>query len=292
MTNDKCRRAMLLHYAGVEVDEIFSTLPDTGGESDYDKAHEALTAKFTKKTNLAYEIHKFREAVQGPKETIDDYHVRLRVLAETCEFADIDREINTQISLKCRSKRLRRRAFRETLTLSALLDAARAEEISVSQADAVENEGRVAAIAAGKQKFPARQSNQGRNRHGHGRDSSRGNPGNKSANPRFRHKPTHQSESGSQQKTCFKCGGPFPHKDEQCKAIGKRCHKCNGKDHLAKMCRSGKRKQGHANAVSTETHETEQAEFKPACTSSESAEETDPEYRMLFKGLLESFPFA
>ena len=132
--------------------------------------YEKLTAKLTKKTNLAYEIHKFCEAVQGPKETIDDYHVRLRVLAETCEFADIDREINTKISLKCRSKRLRRRAFRETLTLSALLDAARAEEISVFQADAVENEGQASATGAGKQKFPTRQSNQGRNRNS--RDSN------------------------------------------------------------------------------------------------------------------------
>ena len=37
--DDKSRRAMLLHYASVEVDEIFSTLPDTGGESDYKKAN-------------------------------------------------------------------------------------------------------------------------------------------------------------------------------------------------------------------------------------------------------------
>ena len=88
----------------------------------------------------------------------------------------------------------------------------------------------------------------------------------------------------------FQTWGPFPHKDERFKALGKHCHKCNGKDHLAKMCWSGRCKQGHANVVSTETPEPEQAEFKPACTSSESAEDTDPEYAYAFQGASRKLP--
>ena len=80
----------------------------------------------------------------------------------------------------------------------------------------------------------------------------------------------------------FQMWGPFPHIDEQCKAIGKCCHICNGKDHLAKMCWSGRRKQSHANVVSMQIPDPEQAEFQPPCTSSESAEDTDPEYAYAF----------
>ena len=43
----KQKRAVLLHYSGPEVDEIFDTLEDTGEDKDYKKAVEKLTAHFT-----------------------------------------------------------------------------------------------------------------------------------------------------------------------------------------------------------------------------------------------------
>ena len=49
------QRAMLLHFAGPAVDEIFETLPDTGEAKDYDKAVEALKGYFIPQVNTAYE---------------------------------------------------------------------------------------------------------------------------------------------------------------------------------------------------------------------------------------------
>ena len=46
---------MLLHFAGLAVDEIFETLPDTGEAKDYHKAVEALNAYFTSQVNTTYE---------------------------------------------------------------------------------------------------------------------------------------------------------------------------------------------------------------------------------------------
>ena len=40
ITDKKQQRAMLLHFAGPAVDEIFDTLSDTGEAKDYDKAIE------------------------------------------------------------------------------------------------------------------------------------------------------------------------------------------------------------------------------------------------------------
>ena len=40
-------------------------------------------------------------------------------------------------------------------------------------------------------------------------------------------------------KTCFNCGGEFPHKEKPCLAKDKTCTKCGKQNHFAKKCRSG-----------------------------------------------------
>ena len=136
----KQQRAMLLHFAGPAVDEIFETLPDTGEAKDYDKAVEALNAYFIPQTNTAYEEYNFRQAKQRDNETLDTYHTRLRQLSQNCSFADVDKEIKNQIIIGCFSQKLRRRALRDNPTLKELLDAGRAEERSKAQAKTVEKQ--------------------------------------------------------------------------------------------------------------------------------------------------------
>ena len=54
--NDARQRALLLHYAGEQVYDIFETLTDTGESDDFDKACEKLTAYFSPKKNIEYEV--------------------------------------------------------------------------------------------------------------------------------------------------------------------------------------------------------------------------------------------
>ena len=42
-------------------------------------------------------------------------------------------------------------------------------------------------------------------------------------------------------KTCFNCGGEFPHKEKPCPAKNKTCTKCGKQNHFAKQCRNGSR---------------------------------------------------
>ena len=114
------RRALLLYYAGEEVNEIFETLPNTG--NDYDTAVTKLTEYFSPKKNTEFEVYKFRQAKQEAGETIDTYHTRLRQLSLTCEFAATDKEVKSQIIQGCASTRLRRRALREDMTLEELIN--------------------------------------------------------------------------------------------------------------------------------------------------------------------------
>lgn len=117
IADNKRKRAPMLHFAGPEVDEIFDTLEDTGDEDDYKTAAEKLTAYFVPQTNIAYEVYNFRQARQNQEESLDSYHTRLRQLAQTCDFADTDKEIKEHIILSCSSNSLRRRALQEDYSL-------------------------------------------------------------------------------------------------------------------------------------------------------------------------------
>ena len=193
ITDKKQQRAMLLHFAGPAVDEIFDTLPNTGEAKDYDKAIEALNAYFIPHVNTAFEEYNFRQAKQNQSETLDAFHTRLRQLSQNCSFTDVDKEIKNQIIVGSSSQKLRRKALREDPTLKNLLDAGRAEETSQIQAQFV---------------------------------AEKHNP-----SPRDMRKPQNQRQGSNYQinfnkphtSTCRNCGGIYPHARD-CLAKGKECH--------------------------------------------------------------------
>ena len=133
ITIPKRKWPLLLHFSGPEVDEIFDTLPDNGDDNDYDTGIERLNAYSSPQTNIAYEVYNFRQTKQKEGESLDTYHTRLRQLARTCEFKDIDKEIKEHVVLTCG-----RRAVRENLRPDALLKSGRALELSEQQASQVE----------------------------------------------------------------------------------------------------------------------------------------------------------
>ena len=85
--DDTRKRAMLLHYAGDGVQDIFDTLSDTGEAKNYKCARDKLSEYFSPKINIAYETYKFRLAQQLAGETLDSYHVRLQQFSR-CQKRD------------------------------------------------------------------------------------------------------------------------------------------------------------------------------------------------------------
>nr|XP_034319592.1 uncharacterized protein K02A2.6-like [Crassostrea gigas] len=104
ITDNKRKRALLLHYAGEEVYDIFDTFADTGNDENYDQAKDALKNYFEPKVNKEYE-----------------------------------REIKSQIIQSCTSSKLRRKALSEEMTLNKLLETARTLELAEKQASGIEN---------------------------------------------------------------------------------------------------------------------------------------------------------
>ena len=215
VTNVEQKKALLLHTAGMNVQDIYFTLTEETDEeaSVYELATRALNNFFKPQANVPYERLCFREMSQLPNETVDQFVTRLRQKAQTCEFGDntaVEEQIRDQVISKCSSHNLRLKLLQKggTLTLANLRDVARAMEQSERQARAIEGtpeEVNKVTVKTGQ----ARQY--------------------------------YKKEGGKSQVTCFACGREgHKVKDPRCPAIGKHCRYCKGFGHFEKVCRKKK----------------------------------------------------
>ncbi|XP_061195212.1 uncharacterized protein K02A2.6-like [Saccostrea echinata] len=203
-------KALLLHTAGMDVQDIFFTLPEGEGEDEYAKAVNALDNYFKPQANVPYERSVFRSMAQLEHETIEQYITRLRQRAETCEFGNrdaIDERIRDQIIDKCVRHNLRRKLLEKgrNLTLTQVREIARAMEDSERQATSIE--GRTQGAVTG-----------------------------------VVNKVSVQNKKHFVKKTngkCFSCGYEgHLRNDPKCPARGKKCHKCKQVGHFEKMCKT------------------------------------------------------
>ena len=82
------KRALFLYQAGPRIREIFTQIPDTGNDDDYEKAKDKLREYFEPQKNRRYyEVYRFRKATQESQETLDhdcevsQKHVNLQTLS-------------------------------------------------------------------------------------------------------------------------------------------------------------------------------------------------------------------
>ncbi|XP_064639559.1 uncharacterized protein K02A2.6-like [Lineus longissimus] len=250
LTDPTRKRALLLHYAGPDVDEIFDTLTETGDDDDYNTAKAKLTAHFLPKKNVAFEVYNFRQCTQAKDETLDAYHTRLRKLAKTCDFANVDREICAQIITGTNSHQLRRKALREDMNLTKILDTGRAFELSEHQATKLEESQHQTV-----NKIRAKDKSQGKGSQRQSRPKQKTRRFQSQSKPdqdRRRDGRDTRPQQQHNDQNCGKCGGR-PHKvSSNCPANGQECHRCKKIGHFGRMCRS---KTNRANTLMTEADE-------------------------------------
>lgn len=141
VNKDDQKRALLLHVAGPEVQEVFSAFTATC--DNYKGTVEALKAQFFTKTNKRYERVLFRQINQEARQSSDNFVIRLRKLAESCDFHDVDDAIVDEFIEKYCSSSLRRKLLQEQdLTLEKLLQIARSLETAYQQANVIESTGK------------------------------------------------------------------------------------------------------------------------------------------------------
>ena len=102
--NGHQKKALLLHTAGLNVQDIYFTLTEEGGSDSYQTAKATLNKYFKPQANVPYERLCFRETSQLANETVEQFVTRLRQKAQTCEFGDaatVAEQIRDQVISKC-----------------------------------------------------------------------------------------------------------------------------------------------------------------------------------------------
>lgn len=129
------RRALLLHHAGTDVQDVFAVLPDTGGPTDYDVAVAALNAYFIPQVNTAFACQSFYQTTQKPGEMVQQFVTRLCQAARDCAFAaDTENQIRDAVLSRCTSDYVRRKLLEEAnLTLVRVLEIATSARRAVRQ---------------------------------------------------------------------------------------------------------------------------------------------------------------
>ncbi|XP_042142199.1 uncharacterized protein LOC121833156 [Ixodes scapularis] len=243
ITSDAHKTALLLHYIGEEVHDIYcalfeppatapaataSAVSSTAGESPlYTAARKKLATYFAPRVNTAFEVYRFRQAKQVEGESLDSFYAKLRQLARHCAFADPDTEIKTQILLSTTSSRLSHYVMQHDLDLEGILKQGRLFEEVEHNVTLMEqgsqqqpSENTVAAIAAN-----AKLSSHHHPSKRHQKTSSQ---------PRENSR--HQHPDASR----YNCGGSWPHDGgrSSCPARGQSCRSCQKVGHFSKVYRS------------------------------------------------------
>ena len=149
VTDNDRKKALLLHYAGEEIYDIYQTLPDLpeaekkdaddNDLNEFELQLAKLNKYFKKHVNEDYEIFVFSERKQKETETIDQYYAVLRDLAKTCNFDNKDKAIKAQLVRGSRYTEVRTKVLGPNkLDLNALLEHARALEVSTYQIKQIE----------------------------------------------------------------------------------------------------------------------------------------------------------
>ena len=235
------QRSLLLHHAGMQVQDIFEDLTDPradnppDGDTVYTKTIRMLDTHFEVPPNVPFERHLFRQLTFNGGETVSQFAVRLRQQARYCQFGvHVDEHIRDQLLDRLPDQSLKTKLLQETdLSLEKTLRMARTWETAGMQAGKM-----TASVSAGAsvnavqpKKLPRGQRSAGQ----------------------------HSQAASLPRRECFNCGRAG-HKanDDACPAKGKSCHKCGKSGHFSKKCRAkatskkedGDRRRRSANMVS------------------------------------------
>ena len=101
VTDDGQKLAMLLHYIGEEVFDIYTNIFVPGTDETFANAVDVLDNHFKPKAHISYEICKFRNLKQQTDETTQQFYIRVKEHAMKCEFdANLKKKLNNKLNFQ------------------------------------------------------------------------------------------------------------------------------------------------------------------------------------------------
>ena len=205
---------------GREALNVLKTLKrkDSDGSETLDQLAALLTKHFVGERSVFTERNTFRRATKGRDESIDEFHRRLRGLAEYCKYEEgLEAEILQQLVSGCEMEQFQMKACRTlNLTLADALTTARGYERNVENFN-------------GLKKPTTREQGGSINNLTSGARNGYGKP-----------------KANTQYDTCGNCGGS-PHESmRNCPAQGKECYNCKALNHYGRVCRKAPTKHTQA----------------------------------------------
>ena len=228
--------AILLHAAGPEVQEIYSsfTWDNAGDNDDYAKVLQKLEDYCEPRRNVVFERYQFWSRNQKEQESIDTWMAALRNMAAKCEFGNQNELLlRDKLVFGIRDVAVKERLLREKeLPLQKALDISRASESSKQQIRAMTAET-MDVLPVGLRRP---------NKPGGGENNIILN--------------------------CAYCGGR--HARGSCPAYGKQCNKCNGYNHFSTVCKGGgfRRKEYNSQNSKKSSSKPSTSQQKPRAGSS------------------------
>lgn len=226
--------ATLLHFIGDEGLSIFNTFDMRETEN---KKIQSVLDKFDEycnpRKNLIYEQSVFFTCSQQEGEAFDHFLTNLKVLAATCEFGSMKKQLLTlRVVLGIWDKGLKERLLRVSdLTLEKAADFCRAAEASRLQAQAMEEKVPVEELLLRKNESPASVQVVGLHKKTWSprKEDCRGSGPTKAKD--FKNSGKKEDD---RKFNCSRCG--YRHSLRQCPAYQKTCLNCKESNHFAKMC--------------------------------------------------------
>ena len=134
---------ILFNVAGERVREIYKTSAAAKDDDDFKAVVKILTDHFKPKSALMYQASLFYEMRQSKQESLDDFHVRLRLQTALCGWKDdrLDDELKIQLIRGCKSLKLKEDILKldDSKKVADILTFARASEAAKDQAMAMES---------------------------------------------------------------------------------------------------------------------------------------------------------
>ncbi|XP_055911537.1 uncharacterized protein LOC129945700 [Eupeodes corollae] len=103
--DDSKKALILLSLIGKNTYKILKSLvqPKSPSECNYNDLIKALQKYFSPRLNIRAERYKFKKIIQEEGQSIQEFIIRLKEVAQTCDFGDFAKEINTNTT-KCFEK--------------------------------------------------------------------------------------------------------------------------------------------------------------------------------------------